>query len=129
MRGLAIASYRRRVLFGPLADQEPVATGVLDSTKYPAGLQIPIARTLIGSLRATGYFSSHDDKRTIRHALNVLSLSPWIFRSITLTNSVARSFVWPLTSGLFLLLHGLSGLRRGTGSVSNYVIIDGLFWS
>ncbi|XP_048761488.1 uncharacterized protein LOC125670400 isoform X2 [Ostrea edulis] len=70
-----------------------------------------------------------DDKRTIRFALNVLSLSPWIFRSIALTDVAARSFVWPLTSGLFLLVHGLSGLRRGTVTVSNYAVVDGLFWS
>jgi hypothetical protein len=63
MRGLAIASYRRRILFGPLSVQEQLAAGVLESTKYPAALQIPIARTLIGSLRTTGYFSTHDDKR------------------------------------------------------------------
>jgi hypothetical protein len=68
MRGLAIASYRRRVLLGPLAEQEPLSTGLLESTKYPAGLQVPIGRTLIGALRTTGYFSSHDDKRTITEA-------------------------------------------------------------
>ncbi len=65
MRGLAIASYRRRVLLGPLSDQDPLATGLLESTKYPAGLQIPIARSLIGSVRTTGYLASYDDKRAL----------------------------------------------------------------
>jgi hypothetical protein len=63
MRGLAIASYRRRILLGPLSDQDPLATGLLESTKYPAGLQIPIARSLIGSVRTTGYLAAYDDKR------------------------------------------------------------------
>ncbi len=68
MRGLAIASYRRRVILGPLAEQDPLANGMLEATKYPAGLQIPIARLLIGSLRTTGYFSNHDDQRTVSEA-------------------------------------------------------------
>ena len=48
MRGLAIASYRRRMILGPLSEQETLSTALLESTKYPAGLQIPIARALIG---------------------------------------------------------------------------------
>lgn len=65
MRCLAIASYRRRILLGPLAEQEQLATGVVESTKYPAGLQLPLAKTLIGAMRTTEYFSSYDDQRTI----------------------------------------------------------------
>lgn len=65
MRGLAIASYRRRVLLGPLSDQDPLANGLLEATRYPAGLEIPIARALIGSVRTTGYFASFDDKRAV----------------------------------------------------------------
>ena len=68
MRGLALASYRRRVILGPLAEEDPLASSLLDSTRYPAGLQIPIARTLIGSLRTTGYFSNHDDKQVFIEA-------------------------------------------------------------
>lgn len=68
MRGLALASYRRRVLLGPLAEDDPVADVVLEATKYPADLQLPIGRTLIGSLRTTEYFSRHDDKRVLEDA-------------------------------------------------------------
>ncbi len=64
-RGLAVAAHRRRVLLGPLAEGDPLAAALLDATKYPAGLQVPIARTLIGSLRTNGYFSVADDKRAI----------------------------------------------------------------
>jgi hypothetical protein len=68
MRGLAVAAHRRRVILGPLAEQDPLASALLDATKYPAGLQIPIARTLIGSLRSSEYFSIHDDKRVLEGA-------------------------------------------------------------
>lgn len=65
LRGLAIASHRRRVIMGPLSDQDPLAVSLLESTKYPAGLQIPIARALIGSVRTTGYHTNFDDRRTL----------------------------------------------------------------
>ncbi|QDT09070.1 hypothetical protein [Planctomycetes bacterium K23_9] len=68
MRGLAVASYRRRMLLGPLAEQDPLTSEALDSTKYPAGLQIPVARTLIGAMRATERFSNHDDKQCLADA-------------------------------------------------------------
>jgi tetratricopeptide (TPR) repeat protein len=68
MRGLAVASHRRRVILGPLAKDDPLAAGLLDATKFPAGLQIPIARTLIGALRTTGYASVLDDKRALEEA-------------------------------------------------------------
>lgn len=68
LRGLALASYRRRVLLGPLAEQDALASALLDATKYPADLQAQMGRTLIGSLRATGHFTLHDDNRTIEEA-------------------------------------------------------------
>lgn len=69
------------------------------------------------------------NKRVIRYALNALSLSPWILNSLAVTESSTTGFVWPLSSGLFLLLHGLSGLRWGDITVSTCSIIDGLFWT
>lgn len=68
-------------------------------------------------------------KRVIRYALNALSLSPWILNSLAVTESSTTGFVWPLSSGLFLLLHGVSGLRWGDITVSTCSIIDGLFWT
>ncbi len=69
MRGLAIASHRRRVILGPLSENDALATALLDATKFPAGLQLPLARSLIGSVRTTGYFSILDDKRAVAEAL------------------------------------------------------------
>ncbi|MFK8111018.1 MAG: hypothetical protein AB8B91_02385 [Rubripirellula sp.] len=65
MRGLAIASYRRRVILGPLAENDPLSAGVLESTKFPADLQVPAGRALIGAMRTSGYFSNGDDKRCL----------------------------------------------------------------
>ena len=68
MRGLAIASYRRRMLMGPLADQDSLATELIESTKYPAGLQLPIARNLIGAMRTAEKFSSRQDTTVVQEA-------------------------------------------------------------
>ena len=65
MRGLAVASYRRRMLMGPLADQDPLIVDALESTKFPAGLQVEIARTLIGAVRATERFANLEDKQAV----------------------------------------------------------------
>lgn len=69
------------------------------------------------------------NKRVIKYALNALSLSPWILNSLAVTESFTSGFVWPLSSGLFLLLHGVSGLRWGNVTVSTCSIMDGLFWT
>lgn len=68
MRGLAIASYRRRILLGPLAAQDALASQLLDATKFPPGVRIPIADSLIGSLRAVERFSYHDDAQAMADA-------------------------------------------------------------
>ena len=61
MRGVAIAAYRRRVIMGPLCDQDVFVEGLLEATKYPANLPAPIGRTLIGSMRVTEYLAYHED--------------------------------------------------------------------
>ncbi len=68
MRGLAIASYRRRIILGPLAEGDALATQVLDATKYPAEIKLPIARNLIGAMRAAERFGSREDKRALSDA-------------------------------------------------------------
>lgn len=68
LRCLALAAHRRRIILGPLSDHDELATALLEATKYPAELQIPTARALIGSLRASGYFSAGDAKRAIENA-------------------------------------------------------------
>lgn len=69
MRGVAIAAYRRRVIMGPLCDQDVFVDGLLEATKYPANLPAPIGRTLIGAMRVTEYLAYHED-------LTVLEESP-----------------------------------------------------
>ncbi len=68
MRGLALASYRRRMLMGVLADQDSLAAELIDATKYPAGLQLPIARNLIGAMRAAERFSGRQDANALQDA-------------------------------------------------------------
>lgn len=68
LRGLAIASYRRRIILGPLAEGDALATQLLESTKYPAGLQLAIARNLIGATRAAERFGAMQDERAVTDA-------------------------------------------------------------
>jgi len=65
MRGIAIASYRRRVLLGPLAQNDPLGLAVVDATKYPADLQLPFGKTLIGSMRSAEHYGAFNDQRTL----------------------------------------------------------------
>ncbi|MDA7492852.1 CHAT domain-containing protein [bacterium] len=71
MRGIAIASYRRRVLMGPLSGSDPGANLLLDSIKYPVVMPPQIGKTMIGSARSVGYFGKRDDQRMINDALSV----------------------------------------------------------
>ena len=71
MRGIAIASYRRRVLLGPLSENDPGANLLLDSIKYPAEPPLPIGKTMIGAARSVGYFGKRDDQRIIGDAQNI----------------------------------------------------------
>ncbi len=71
MRGIAISSYRRRILLGPLTETDPGANLLLDSIKYPAEPPLPIGKTMIGAARSVGYFGKLDDQRIISDAPNV----------------------------------------------------------
>ena len=75
LRGLAIASYRRRIILGPLCEHDPLGAGLLESTKYPANLNDATAHTLIGCVRAGGHFAAGDDDRTISNATNSANVS------------------------------------------------------
>ena len=68
MRGLALACYRRRVIQGPLLDNDTVSNQLLDSSRYPANLQAPVPRALIGSLRAAEKFSAMKDTQAMADA-------------------------------------------------------------
>ncbi|MEO1524981.1 MAG: CHAT domain-containing protein [Planctomycetota bacterium] len=65
MRGLAIASYRRRIILGPLAEGDPLATQLLDATKYPAEITLPIARNLMEAMRSAERFGATNDDKAI----------------------------------------------------------------
>ena len=69
MRTLAVAAHRRRVILGPLAKEESMALALIDSTKYPAKMRIPLARSLIGAMRTVEHFSNHNDKRVVEEAV------------------------------------------------------------
>ncbi|MEM9644396.1 MAG: hypothetical protein AAF989_05340, partial [Planctomycetota bacterium] len=64
-RCVAIASYRRRVVLGPLGKQNPLSMEALDSTKYPARLNEAIGKNLIGAMRAAERFGISDDARVL----------------------------------------------------------------
>jgi hypothetical protein len=68
MRGLALAAYRRRVIFGPLSDQAEVVRQAIDATKYPQGLALPIPRALIGAMRGCEKFAAAQDDATLTDA-------------------------------------------------------------
>ncbi|WP_146395895.1 hypothetical protein [Planctomycetes bacterium CA13] len=64
MRGLAIACYRKRILMGPLAQTDPLASEMAEAIKT-GGIPQPIARSLLGCVRASTRFSNKDDKRAL----------------------------------------------------------------
>ncbi len=107
MRGFAIASYRRRIILGPLAENDPLASGLLESTKFPAGLDVPVARALIGSVRSTGYFAAGDDKRCVSDAS---------------ASAMFNGSVHPL-SAIVMLTHGsaVAGTDRASGALADLV--------
>ncbi|MEM6365422.1 MAG: hypothetical protein AAF745_13430, partial [Planctomycetota bacterium] len=65
LRGLATISYRRRVILGPLSNQEPLVGELLEATKYPADLASPLGKTLIGATRGVEYFAIREDKTVL----------------------------------------------------------------
>ncbi|KAA5545317.1 CHAT domain-containing protein [Roseiconus nitratireducens] len=67
LRGLAMASYRRRIILGPLSENDALAAQVVESTKYPSNAP-PLARGLIGAMRAAEKFGVSDDVNAIKDA-------------------------------------------------------------
>ncbi|WP_372716900.1 hypothetical protein [Novipirellula sp.] len=67
MRGLAIASYRRRIILGPLSEQDNFVNELAESTNV-GGLPQPVAQTMSGALHAAARFAAHDDKRAFPEA-------------------------------------------------------------
>ena len=61
MRGLAVATYRRRIIMGPLSQQDPLVSQLLDSTRHPASSAAPIVASLVGSMRSAEHFAYYDD--------------------------------------------------------------------
>ncbi len=71
LRTIAVALHRRRLILGELSKTPQVPAEVLEATKYPQNLQIPMARTLIGSVRAIGRYADLDDARVLTEAPSV----------------------------------------------------------
>ena len=68
MRGVCIASFRRRLIIGALSANDRMSEGALESTKYPTNLNLPIGRSMIGAMRTSGHFTNGDRKRVIEEA-------------------------------------------------------------
>ncbi|WP_443217271.1 hypothetical protein [Rhodopirellula sp. P2] len=65
MRSIALMMYRRRVVMGELSAQEPLASELMESTKYPAGLNSPGGRSLIGAMRGVGQIAVGEDSTVV----------------------------------------------------------------
>ncbi len=63
MRGIAIASYRRRVICGPLSDQFDIMAQCLDATKRPSTVDSPtIGGAIINAMRGCERYGGGADK-------------------------------------------------------------------
>lgn len=63
MRGLAIASYRRRILLGPLSEGDPAGEQLIGNLRFPAGIQtLPVANSMVASLVASVSFARKSDQ-------------------------------------------------------------------
>ncbi len=66
LRGLATALYRRRIIFGPLADQFDFATRVVDATPLTGQVN---GQAVVASVRACGRFGSGRDNDALSEAI------------------------------------------------------------
>ncbi len=83
LKGLSISLYRRGIIFGPLAADFDIGRNALAAIEYPTN---PNGRSVVGCVRACGYFASRNDKDALAesvtsstmagrvHALTPLSL-------------------------------------------------------
>jgi hypothetical protein len=80
---------------------------MLESTKYPAGLNAPVPRSLISSVRSSGYFAAGDDKRSI---------------STAATSAMFSGTAHPL-SAIVMLTHGsaMAGTDQASDAVAGLV--------
>ncbi len=107
MRGLAVASYRRRIILGPLSENDQLAVGLLEATKYPERLDAPIPKSMIGCVRATAYFADRDDQRSISNAAN---------------SAIYNGSVHPLTAiTLLTQASAVAGTDKALGSIPGLV--------
>ncbi len=75
MRGLAIASYRRRILLGPLCEGDPIGEQLSGNLRSPVGIQAsPLAVSMIGSMNAAVHFARKNDHEV--ESLSALAVSP-----------------------------------------------------
>ncbi len=102
LRGVAIAAYRRRVIFGPLAGQTEVIEQALEATKYPAGLDLAAPRAVIGAMRGCERFAGGQDSELASDASkstmvsgSIHPLTPLVLlssaRAIALTDKFAEA--------------------------------------
>lgn len=68
MRTLAVMSHRRRVLLGPLAGDDGLSRELVEATRLPAGLNLPLAKNLIYAMRGCQYYGIGEDKTVLDRA-------------------------------------------------------------
>jgi hypothetical protein len=74
IRTLAVALHRRRIILGEMSKDSQLSAEVLDATKYPQDLNVPIGRTLIGAVRMAGRYNDLDDARALSEASETATL-------------------------------------------------------
>lgn len=75
MRGLAIASYRRRILLGPLSEGDLAGEQLSGNLRLPVGIQnLPVSNSMISALGATVSFARRIDREV--ESLAGLAISP-----------------------------------------------------
>ena len=70
MRGLAIAAHRRRVIYGPLAEQTELLNNARNASLIPKGLTFPAPRAIIVSMLACERFAAGLDDETLLDVKN-----------------------------------------------------------
>lgn len=74
MRGIAIALYRRGVIFGEITGEFEVADQTLQAILYPPDFNLPVGRALIGSMRGCGKFAAGETEELASDIAKAASL-------------------------------------------------------
>lgn len=93
LRGIAIANYRRRIIMGELASLDSGPQQSLEATKFPAGLNVPIARVMIGAMRGCERFGAGQDEMAVKDSVQFGLLQGRIHPLTPIANLASASAV------------------------------------